>query len=86
MVIMLYLSSNRRPYVDFTVQKCDRFTHYVKSSKENSVLSIFNYLKVKHKDGMILCPNNKLNVECYTDDDFSGMYVNKYPQYTIFVK
>ena len=38
------------------------------------MLGIHNYLKGTQKGNLVLCPNKKINVKCYTDADFSDMY------------
>ena len=50
------------------------------------MLRIFKYLKGTKKEGLILNTNNNINVRCYKDDGYPGMYCAKDPQDPICVK
>ena len=82
---MMYLASNSHSDIDFVVHQCAEFTQCVKNTHEKAVLRIYKYLKETQKEGLILLPNKKLNVECYTDDSFSGMYGTEDPKDPICV-
>ena len=47
--MILYLSSNTRPDIQFAVHQCARFTHCPKKSHEEAILRICRYLQgTKH--------------------------------------
>ena len=43
--MMMYLVSNTRPYISYTVHQCDQFTNNTKASYDTYVKSIFWYLQ-----------------------------------------
>ena len=55
------------------------FTHCVKYYHKNAVLRIYKYIKKEQKEGLILCPKKKLNMECYTFAEFCGLYDTEEP-------
>ena len=83
---MMYLASTSSSGIAFVVQQCSRFIHCVKGTHNNAVLLIWKYLKETQNEGQILRPNKKLDMECYTDDVFSGIYVTEDPKDLNFIK
>ena len=61
--MMLYLASNTRPDISFSVHQCARFTHNTKVSHETSVKRIFRYLQGTKYNGLVFNPYKKKVVE-----------------------
>jgi hypothetical protein len=72
--MLLYLSSNSRPDIQFAVHQCARFTHFPKKSHEDAILRICRYLKGTKNKGLLLTPSNDMILDCYVDADFAGLY------------
>jgi len=72
--MLLYLSSNSRPDIQFAVHQCARFTHTPKQSHQQAVLRICRYLKATEDKGLSFRPSNELTLDCYADADFAGLY------------
>jgi len=72
--MLLYLAGNSRPDIAFAVHQCGRFTHAPKASHEAAVIRICRYLKGTRDQGLILKPGNELNVDCFVDADFGGLF------------
>ena len=75
-----------RPEIAFAVHQCARFTHGTKHSHEKAVLQICKYLEGTIDDGLILRPSKELQVNCYADADFAGLFSVEDPQDTSSVK
>ena len=84
--MMMYLASNSRPEISFAVHQCARFTHNTKHSHEKALLHICKYLQGTKDNGLILRPKNILQVDCYADANFAGLYSVEEPQDSISVK
>ena len=78
--MMLYLSSNTRPYIYFTVQQCARFTHNTKASNETSTRRICRYLQGNKDKGLVFYPSKKLVMNVYADADFVPLWRHENPQ------
>ena len=78
--MMLYLASNTRPDISFSIHQCARFTHNTKESHETAVNSICRYLQGTNTNGLVFNPYKRLVVDCYADADFSGLRVHEDPQ------
>jgi hypothetical protein len=72
--MLLYLASNSRPDIAFAVHQAARFTHNPKASHAKAIKHICRYLKGTLTDGLILQPGNAMNVDCWVDADFCGLY------------
>jgi Reverse transcriptase (RNA-dependent DNA polymerase) len=72
--MLLYLSSNSRPDIQYAVHQCARFTHFPKKSHEDAILRICRYLKGTRTKGLIMKPSNNMTLDCYVDADFAGLY------------
>ena len=70
--MMLYLASNKRPDIYFSVHQFARFTHNTKESHETAVKRIYSYLQGKKDNSLVFNPSKKLVVDCYADADFAG--------------
>ena len=84
--MLLYLASNSRPDIAFATHQCARFTHSPKASHEAAILRICRYLQGTKDDGLIFTPTTDLNVDCYVDADFAGLFGVEDPADPISVK
>ena len=72
--MLLYLSTNTRPDISFAVSQVARFTSAPKQSHASAVKTIVRYLKRTYDKGLIVIPDGTLNLTCYVDADFAGLY------------
>jgi hypothetical protein len=72
--MLLYLSSNSRPDIQFAVHQCARFTHDPKASHEEAIKRICRYLKGTKTQGMTFKPDSTMQLNCYVDADFAGLW------------
>ena len=84
--MMMYLSSNSRPDIAFAVHQCARFMHNPRQSHEVALKRIVRYLKGTCNKGMKLKPSTKLNLDCYADADFAGLWSAELPNDPTCVK
>ena len=84
--MMLYLASNTRPDISFSVHQCSRFTHNTKVPHETAVKRICRYLQCTTENGLVFNSSKKLVVDCYADADFVGLWVHEDPQDPIFAR
>ena len=77
-VMLMYLSINFRPDIQFSVHQCARFTHNPMGGHSESVKRICIYLVVTQGKGLTFYLNSDLNLECYVDADFAGICKHKY--------
>ncbi|KAG7341235.1 reverse transcriptase RNA-dependent DNA polymerase [Nitzschia inconspicua] len=69
-----YLQSNSRPDITYAVSAAARFTHSPKRSHEVALKRIGRYLKGTLNEGLVLRPSETLNIDCYVDADFAGLW------------
>jgi hypothetical protein len=69
-----YLQSNSRPDITFAVSSAARFTHNPKRSHEEALRYIGRYLKGTMNEGLTLRPSDDLDIDCYVDADFAGLW------------
>ncbi|KAG7368580.1 reverse transcriptase RNA-dependent DNA polymerase [Nitzschia inconspicua] len=69
-----YLQSNSRPDIAFAVSSAARFTHHPRRSHEIALQRIGRYLKGTIEEGLILRPGDTLDIDCYVDADFAGLW------------
>ena len=72
--MLLYLSSNSRPDIQYAVHQCARFTHNPRLSHQHAILRICRYLKATEDKGLSFKPTQQLTLDCYVDADFAGLY------------
>ena len=72
--MLMYLSSNSRPDIQYAVHQCARFTHFPKKTHEDAILRICRYLQGTKNKGLIFNPTEDLTLDCYVDADFAGLY------------
>ena len=72
--MLLYLLGHSRPKLAFSVSQCARYTFHPKMSHEIALKRIGRYLQGTRTKGMIMKPTNDLNLDCYVDSDFAGLW------------
>ena len=72
--MLQYLHAHSRPDLTYAVSQCARFVHNPKRSHERAVEKIGQYLKHTQDQGLILKPSQELDVDCYVDADFAGLW------------
>ena len=72
--MLLYLSTNTRPDIAFAVSQVARFTHNPKLSHGIAVKMIIRYLKGTMTKGTIVKKASCLQLDCFCDADFAGLY------------
>ena len=70
----MYLSTNSRPDITYSVHQCARFTHSPKNSHTLAVKRIIRYLKGTATKGMVIHPTDVYTVNCFVDADFAGLW------------
>ena len=84
--MLLYLASDSRPDIAFSVHQAARFTHCAKLSHEKAVIQIVKYLKSTKDKGLRINPKTTLNLELYANADFAGLWNIEHPEDAICVK
>ena len=72
--MLIYLATHTRPDISFAVSQVARFSANPKQVHASAVKTIIRYLAKTYDKGIIMAPNGELNVECYVDSDFAGLY------------
>ena len=72
--MLLYLSSNSHPDIQFAVHSATRFTHTPKHSHAQAVKRICRYLKGTQTKGIQFKPDTSLSLDMYCDANFCGLY------------
>jgi hypothetical protein len=70
----MYLASNAHPEIQFAVHQCACFTHCARTSHEGGVKHICRYLQGVKDNGLTFKPSNELQLDCYVDADFAGLW------------
>ena len=85
--MLMFLAQNTRPDIAYAVHQCARFSHSPKSSHAIAVKRILpRYLNGTKTGGVTLKPSKSLQVDCYVDADFAGLWCVEDPQDPICVK
>jgi hypothetical protein len=69
-----YLQSNSRPDIAYAVSSAARFTHHPKRSHEEALKRIGRCLKGTIDESLILRPSDTMDIDCYVDADFAGLW------------
>jgi hypothetical protein len=77
--MLLYLC-NTRPDIQFGTSQCARFTADPKHSHEVALKRIGRYLKGTRTRGLVLNPDDKLEIEMFVDADFAGLHGYEDPE------
>jgi hypothetical protein len=84
--MLMYLANNSRPDIAYAVHQCARFTHCQRNSHSVAIKRILRYLQGTKTNGMFIEPSQKLQVDCYVDADFAGLWGVEDDQNPICVK
>jgi hypothetical protein len=72
--MLLYLSTNTRPDIAYTVSQVARFSANPKQIHARAVKQILRYLKGTINQGTLFKPSSLLKLHCYGDADFAGLH------------
>ena len=78
--MLLYLSSNTRPDIQFAVHQVARFSHCPRHSHAQAVKRIVRYLIGTRERGTFFVPDLEQGLDCCVEVDFAGcgaMKMNK---------
>ena len=78
--MLLYLACNTRPDIVFAVSQVARFSHEPKKSHATAVKAIIRYLKGSNDQGTVFKHSNNLDIKCFVDADFSGLFNQDPPE------
>ncbi len=84
--MLLYLSSNSRPNIQYVVHQCARFTHNPKTSNGEAVKRIARYLQGTLGEGLELTPMKAMELDLNVDADFAGLWSYEHDQDPVCVK
>ena len=72
--MLMYLQGHSRPDIGYVVHACARYTHNPKWSHELALKRIGKYLIGTRERGLIISPREDINIDCYCDADFAGLW------------
>jgi hypothetical protein len=75
--MLKYLQAHSSPDITFAVSQCARYVRRTRRSHEIARLAIERiglYLKSTQDKGLILKPTGRLDIDCYVDADFAGLW------------
>lgn len=72
--MLLYISSNTRPDIQFAVHQVARFSHNPKKSHGQALKRIVRYLIETRDRGLLFQPDLTKGLDCWVDADFCGLY------------
>ena len=84
--MLMYLSTNTRPDIQFAVHQCARFTHNPKESHGVAIKKIIRYLAGTRDKGIEVEPTDDLKLDLYVDADFAGLWNHEDDQDPVCVK
>jgi hypothetical protein len=84
--MLLYLSSNSRPDIQFAVHQCARFTHSPRKSHGEAIKRIARYLAGTKDRGLTFSSDPNVKLDCYVDADFAGLWKHEDDQDPVCVK
>ncbi len=71
--MLLYLGHSH-PDISFATHQCARYTHSPKQSNKDALKQTGCYLIGTLTKGLIINPSKTLNINCYPDADFAGLW------------
>lgn len=84
--MLLYLSSNTRPDIQFAVHQCARFSHDPKRSHAQAIKRIARYLVGTNTKGILFKPDLNKGLDCYVDANYAGLFGYEDDQDPVSVK
>ena len=82
----MHLGNDSRPDIAFAVKQYTWFTHCPKESNAIKIKRILRYLYGKITKGMYIKPSQNLQVDCYVEADFAGLWGVEHDQDPTCVK
>ena len=82
----MYLSNTMRPDLSFDVHQCARFAHSPRRCHELALKRIGRYLIDTKDKRLILDPSNDLDIDCFVDANFAGLWNSEPAHEPISVK
>ena len=84
--MLMHLSNTTRLDLSFAVYQCARFTHSPRRCHELALKRIGLYLIGTKDKGLILDPSKHLDIDCFVDADFAGLWGSEPAHEPISVK
>ena len=84
--MLLYLSSNTQPDMQFAVHQVARFSHCPKHSHAQAVKRIIRCLIGTRERGTVFVPDLQQGLDCHVDADFAGLWGHEVEQDPVSVK
>jgi hypothetical protein len=84
--MLLYISSNIHPDIQFAVHQAARFSHCPKKCHAQAIKRIVRYLIKTKTKGIELVPNLEEGLNCYVNADFAGLHGYEDEQDPVSVK
>jgi len=84
--MLLHISSNTRPDVQFAVHQVARFSHCLKKSHAQAIKRIIRHLIGTREHGIKLEPDLTKGLDCWCDTDFAGLWGHEDDQDPVSVK
>ena len=84
--MLLYISSNTRPDIQFAVHPAARFTHAPHKSHGQVIKRLLRYLVGTADKGISFVPNLSAGLDCFVDADFAGLWGHEDDQDPVSVK
>ena len=84
--ILMYISSNAQPEIQFLVHQCGRFSHVPWANHEEAIKHICRYFLGVKGNGLTFQPNTILELDLYLDAYFSVLWNYEDNQDTFCVK
>ncbi len=86
--MLMYLSANAHPEIQFAVHQCARFSHAPRHTHAIAVKRIAHYLKhvLDQKQGLTFYPTSNLDLNMYVDADYAGLWTYEDDQDPVCVK
>ena len=84
--MLMYLASNSRPDIAFSVHQCARFTHAPRATHGDAIPRICRYLKGTSTNGLILRPTTELRLDTHVDSAYAGLWRREHDRNPVCVK
>jgi hypothetical protein len=84
--MLMCLSSNAHPEIQFAVHQCARFTHCPRASHEEAVKHVCRHLQGAKGRGLTFQPSSRLDLDLHVDADFAGLWSHEDDQDPVCVK
>jgi Reverse transcriptase (RNA-dependent DNA polymerase) len=72
--MLQYLQGHSCPDITYAVSQCVQFVHSPRQLHEIALEHIGRYLKCTMEMGLVLQPSGNIDLDCYVDADFAGLW------------